>query len=308
MFHSRVNRLQFSSNDYDEFTTKLTVAIVEEKILESGAFIGRVNLISSKHVAINQFDINRKVLQIGTGIQGYITFTIWDPKTLFNWRKYDMKKGMIGVLWNKEHLSITGANFKGLPISVRENFFERACQNKGCHKLFDFLKKADVIRVSETKLQNLRIQIRYLSETKKLDDQTIYKLMEDNLVNLLIDCLAEYFPTEPKKDITHFKFNSVIEYIHCNLTELTSVNEICVNNQVSERTLRRWFKKNYETSPKHYLNLLRLNEVRKGIKNNSKELNVFQIASEFNFWHMSQFSRDYKKLFGELPSETLRNS
>jgi len=50
-----------------------------------------------------------------------------------------------------------------------------------------------------------------------------------------------------------------------------------------------------------------LNEVRKKLKSNSDNLDIFQVASEFNFWHMGQFSRDYKNLFGELPSETFNS-
>ena len=35
---------------------------------------------------------------------------------------------------------------------------------------------------------------------------------------------------------------------------------------------------------------------------------ISQIAIEWGFWHMGQFSADYKKMFGETPSTTLRFS
>jgi AraC family ethanolamine operon transcriptional activator len=34
---------------------------------------------------------------------------------------------------------------------------------------------------------------------------------------------------------------------------------------------------------------------------------IQDIASHWGFWHLSQFAQDYKHLFGELPSATLKN-
>ena len=71
--------MQFSSESYDEFANMFTVANVEQKILESGHFKGEVKIIQSPNVMINNFSINRKVLQTGIGIPGFVTFTIWNP-------------------------------------------------------------------------------------------------------------------------------------------------------------------------------------------------------------------------------------
>ena len=35
---------------------------------------------------------------------------------------------------------------------------------------------------------------------------------------------------------------------------------------------------------------------------------VSEIARQHGFWHMGQFSADYKKIFTELPSKTLKAS
>jgi AraC family ethanolamine operon transcriptional activator len=38
------------------------------------------------------------------------------------------------------------------------------------------------------------------------------------------------------------------------------------------------------------------------------ESRVADIAIRWGFWHMGQFARDYRAMFGELPSETLKKS
>ena len=118
--------------------------------------------------------------------------------------------------------------------------------------------------------------------------------------------MANALPEKTAIDLTHYKFSNMIDFIHDNLPQVTSVNQICEETGVPERTTRRLFMKKYGVSPKRFLSTLRLNEVRKLLKSNAEDSYIFQVASEYNFWHMGQFSKDYKNLFGELPSETLR--
>jgi len=306
--NNTINRFYYTSEDYDEFGAMLQVAHVEEKLLESGSFKGIVNIVSTPNVVVSNFDINKKVLQLGSSPPGYITFTIWDPNVLFSWRKHEMKKGMIGILWKKEHQSVTGAGFNGLPISVEEKYFTKLCHNKGYPDLVKTLSKSEVLYVSEGSLDKIRRLVELITQNRNLSNHIVYNLIEQELIDLLVECIAFALPNNIGMDLPYQKFVRVIDYIHENLSEITSVQQICENTQVPERTVRRLIRNKYSLSPKNYLNNLRLNEVRKGLKKDSDHANVFQIASEYNFWHMGQFSRDYKQLFRELPSETLTKS
>jgi len=301
---SFINRMNFSSNHYDEFANMFTVADVEQKMLESGHFKGEVKIIQSPNVMINNFRINRKVMQIGSGVPDFITFTIWDPNTLFTWKNHEMKKGMIGVIWKNEHQSVTGSEFSGIPVSISENFFSNRCRAKGYFELMDKLKKVEILKVLETDLIEIRNLSSFIIENNDLPDEFTYELLENDLVNLLIDSLANSFSEEMVMDVSIQKFSSMIDFIHDNLRQLTSVNEIFAETGIPERTVRRLITKKYGISPKTFLSSLRLNEVRKLLLSNDEESHVFQVASEYNFWHMGQFGRDYKLLFGELPSET----
>ncbi len=71
--------------------------------------------------------------------------------------------------------------------------------------------------------------------------------------------------------------------------------------------MRNAFLERFGVSPKAYLQALRLNGVRRVLRR-SDPLNskVSNVANYWGFWHMGQFAADYRRLFGELPSDTLR--
>ncbi len=58
-----------------------------------------------------------------------------------------------------------------------------------------------------------------------------------------------------------------------------------------------------------YLKILRLHQVRRALKSaNSRTSKVTELATSCGFWHMGQFSQDYKQMFGESPSITLKKN
>jgi AraC family ethanolamine operon transcriptional activator len=87
-----------------------------------------------------------------------------------------------------------------------------------------------------------------------------------------------------------------------------SMLEICKRVGVSRRKLNYCFQEILGMSPMKYQRITRLNRTQQALKQAQTGESVFDIASRWGFWHMGQFSQDYKRLFGELPSTTLRAS
>lgn len=85
-----------------------------------------------------------------------------------------------------------------------------------------------------------------------------------------------------------------------------TVRELCEVSGVSWRTLDYAFKDRFGVSPKKYLTVLRLNSAHQDLlASRPGESKVGRVSARWGFWHMSRFARDYRLLFGELPSETL---
>lgn len=81
------------------------------------------------------------------------------------------------------------------------------------------------------------------------------------------------------------------------------IQDLCSALQVSRRTLQDSFQTVLGVSPLHYLRALRLDGARRDLL---KGHSVKDVVETWGFWHWSRFSQDYRRLFGELPSATLR--
>ncbi|MCB1859227.1 MAG: helix-turn-helix domain-containing protein [Gammaproteobacteria bacterium] len=97
-----------------------------------------------------------------------------------------------------------------------------------------------------------------------------------------------------------------VAYINDNLSEVVTVRDICEQNAIPLRTLNRAFTERFGVGPKLYLKRQRLSAVRTALLTSPPEMRVADVANSQGFWHMGQFARDYKEMFGELPSETLK--
>jgi AraC-like DNA-binding protein len=84
------------------------------------------------------------------------------------------------------------------------------------------------------------------------------------------------------------------------------INDLCQVLGVSYRKLYQAFMLTRGESPSLYLKRRRLVMTRQVLSNaGSEPLLVKTVALNHGFWHLGNFSQDYRKLFGETPSETL---
>lgn len=90
----------------------------------------------------------------------------------------------------------------------------------------------------------------------------------------------------------------------CDTLEMT-VAELCRASSASMSTLNRAFQEEFGVSPKTYMRARRLAAVQKLLINADGDTRVADVANAWGFWHMGSFAADYRKQFGELPSETL---
>lgn len=84
-----------------------------------------------------------------------------------------------------------------------------------------------------------------------------------------------------------------------------NIANICEKIGVTRRTLQNATQEVFGISPQHYLKAIRLNAFRRALKvREPQRESIGDVAARWGFWHLSQLAQDYRKLFGELPSQT----
>jgi AraC-like DNA-binding protein len=109
------------------------------------------------------------------------------------------------------------------------------------------------------------------------------------------------WPEIAPRDVTR-----AIDYIEANLEMAIGLPEIVAASGVPGRTLLEHFRRYKGISPMGYLRRARFSKVREALRCAEPEENVTRIAMGLGFSHMGRFSVEYRRRFGESPSDTLR--
>lgn len=105
----------------------------------------------------------------------------------------------------------------------------------------------------------------------------------------------------------HHESKSAVELAMSYPDQSLSVRDLARQSGVPERTLRTAFQKCYGVSPAEYLRSHRLRQAQRLLRASCPdETTVTQIAFGLGFWDLGRFAGAYRQLFGERPSETLR--
>ena len=138
---------------------------------------------------------------------------------------------------------------------------------------------------------------------QKLELEQYYNIEQEILGELF--SLIRTTEQEPRKE--KFNFEKVREVLHENIDNIYTIGDLLRELNISARTLQHHFKQKLGLTPKQYLHYLRLNAIRHELlRTNTERCSVSDIALKYGFFHSSHFSSEYKKMFGETPSQTLK--
>ena len=143
-----------------------------------------------------------------------------------------------------------------------------------------------------------------------LTTENSLRMINDTILRLVFNALKITTPSSDKR-INQSKrcegVRQVIDYLHSYGETIPTIPELCKIAKLSERNLQYGFKEYLGITPIRYLRLIRLNGVRRDllISNNKKD-RVIDVALNWGFIELGRFAREYRQLFQELPSATLK--
>ena len=306
---------QLCFSELDTFFEVVRSWDLEFRQLDRGQFKGTLLQYGFTEAQIGITTVNRKFDQRGVAPKRLVSFAILGPESPpIIWRGLEVDHHKIMVYGPGDEIDCASEpGFHVMTYSISERLLSKLGHDLGVHRLGKALKRNKVVPISNRSRKTFQGAIAGINhqvdpDGKGLKSESVRGALEKTIPRLILNAIAETQDIKIRSPLTKRR-RRALATIEQNLTSspipFTTVGELCQATGVSERTLQYLFKQKYCITPKAYLRLVRLNAVRRALyKADPRKTKIADIANKNGFWHMGQFAKDYKKLFGELPSET----
>jgi len=215
----------------------------------------------------------------------------------------------IGVMPSSREMdAVSPPDMSNMNISLPSEDFYALTELWGCGGLLKKMEHGGTFRPSPASLAELKGVLRRMSAHVRQGCGIYdFALIRTDIMTALADCfrsvseVPDCVPPDSRSRIVRRAYEFVRE---CD-GQSPTLADLCGAVGVSERTLLYAFRQRLGLSPKSFVKNFRLDRMREELLN-SVSGRVTDIAIRWGFWHMGQLGVDYKRQFGELPSEALR--
>ncbi|GAA3611810.1 AraC family transcriptional regulator [Flavivirga amylovorans] len=174
---------------------------------------------------------------------------------------------------------------------INENsFFIESPLNANCYKSGELLKKIHT--------QSERFEFKFLAP----EELAIEVLKQISKEQIKAYSLASKIDVKKKAtQLETFKRLLIAnEYIHDNITNPISLQELSIQASLSKHHLYESFKTIYGKTPHQYINRLKVTKSKEYLKKG--QLSISEVSDLFGFSDLSVFSKVFKKAYGHPPS------
>lgn len=286
--------------------------------LSPGSFEGRVVDIWFKGLQIFRETTNRSVSQSGTSWSG--CYVVGIPVSmkgagLFS-RQVLTRDSMLTFHSEQEFTLTTPENFDVVAVAIPEATLLEALQPRSEAELASlFPKSPSVLVTAPGQLDELRSCLLSIFDPVTFEPELLaYPQVQKAMSSAVIGHLAEVLSSASQAPLPSRSFKGrcqvvkeATDFALTHTAEPITVADLCQKFNISRRMLNYCFQEVLDTNPVQYLRSLRLNGARRELRECvGNPQAIRDIAGKWGFWHLSRFAGEYRALFGELPSETLR--
>jgi AraC-like DNA-binding protein len=275
----------------------------------------RVSLFQTPNIGYNSFFYSPAYDQRLRAREGVLSFGLLDTDNPLTW-SYDqpIPNDSLTVFPHEEDLkAVSPAGFRGSGIHISLDYMTKLAERVYDRPMSVLRPAAGIYATDPVKLVALRAE---LSKWKQLETYaahlrpTIISRREECLALSVLDALVDDSDIESADSTKSKRFMArSLDFIHDSELENISAVELFKQAGCSQRTLEIGFKKRFGVTPKKYIKCLRLAQVHKGLQHFDALgfESIIELAGINGFWHMGQFAADYRRIYGQLPSETLNH-
>jgi len=305
--------------DFDEFNELVGEWDLDYRQLKRGPSATELKQLVSPAWTVGRVRTNRSAFQQGSAPPGMRSFALLGAAAAeSDWCGGSFRPDTVAIFArDRDFRCVSPAGFDVYALSFTEFELARASRRLGLPDISDDLKPHDEIRmVDPVKVITLRrladeALAKYCSVGMSLlpvdrAQESARERICDQLVLVLVS--AEPTRQRPSWRKLTATTSKTLDYIEEHLADGITVRDVADATQTSRRTLENAFRSQFDMSPKSFINEQRLILVRRELLRVTPGQKVSDAANAWGYWHMGQFARDYRKLFSELPSETLRRA
>ena len=304
-----------NTQDMDQHACAQQGWALQYEQLSPGQFQGRIHQVQFPEVTLLREDTSIALRQRGRlddSVYGFAMALQDSSDLFFNGQRVPEHAIMCGK--GDEVDLTTPPHFTLIALVVERSLLNPLWERMYQKPLAHWLEKQLVLQTSGLKAQILRdLQLTVLDQANALDnrqhDPQALRQLRDEILMEWIEALPAKVDTSELPNLERRKklVDRACELMIGHADEPLSILEVCSHLGTSRRKLNYSFQDVLGTTPVKYLRALRLNGVRRGLRDAAKGVTVQDVAAHWGFWHLGQFAQDYKRLFGELPSTTLRH-
>lgn len=282
--------------------------------LSPGRFEGRVQHVQLPGVRLVHETSSQALRQrgdLGRGAYGFAMPVGMAGNAIFNGQRVDPDAVMVG---RGDELDLcTPRDFRLIAAVVDEDLLAKLWQRMYLKPPSPWMDTQLVLASRPAAAQALRAlhlqaMARVLAPDTPLRDALALRQLRDAVLIEWIEALPAQVDASdlPRVAARKLLVDRACELMLAHTDEPLSMLEVCQRLQTSRRKLNYCFQDVLGTNPVKYLRAVRLNGVRRELRGGAAS--VQDVAARWGFWHMGQFSRDYKSQFGEFPSVTRRGA
>ncbi len=310
--------VQLRSQDIDEVNHLLSqsqwqpnLVQLEPGLLEHHYLIAQLGGIQFARVTVNLPMLHRSGSPDRT-----LTFALpLSPDPAYTWCGFPLTQCQIIVHRANQEVNLLGRSSSDFAVVTLDVDDFLGCGMPEDHALFEriFAEHTHVLAVNQTTFLRVKHYLQELftmiqTQPQKATHPVMQTIIRNDFLPLLLECLATSLAM-PEASFSHrYQMVKQVEaHMLTHLNQPLTLQDLCTVVGAKSRTLQTAFLAVYGTSPMAYLKIQRLYGARLHLQSaDPKTGTVVGIATNWGFWHMGHFSRDYKQMFGETPSQTLK--
>lgn len=303
-------------NDIDHMSEQLKGWEINCTQLTRGPFQGALTFLDQGNLQIYQIRLQQAVQVMGAKPTHSWVFTL--PLEPFSQAAYVYDVSLardciFGFDEYREVNHITNSRETSLGcVTVSKALFQTYAAQSGRDDLDEAFMRRNVVLPEAARFAPLAGYLRQLFCLSQQQPDLVRtalaaQMIEQDLLPLLINALSPGAGGDALRPYVRADIVKVAqEFMAMDLQRPLTLADICQAVHASKRSLHYGFQDLFGMGPMAFLKVLRLHAIRRLLLSaEPKSLQVKEVACAWGFYSMGHFSRDYKQLFGESPSQTL---